>query len=43
VSLAAEIVIAVILGLGVVVVLGAYVWAAREDGRDQHRRDRRRG
>jgi hypothetical protein len=37
--LAAGIVIAVVSAITVVVVLWMFVWAAREDGRDQRRRD----
>ena len=36
--LAAGIVIAVVCGLSLLIVLWMFVWAAREDGRDQRRR-----
>jgi hypothetical protein len=39
--LAAGIVLAVMAALGLVIVLWMFVWAAREDGRDQARRDAR--
>jgi hypothetical protein len=37
--LAAGILIAVLCAVGAVVVLWMFVWAAREDGREQKRRD----
>jgi hypothetical protein len=40
---AAAILAAVLSGLVVLAVVGSYVWAAREDGRDQRRRDAARG
>jgi hypothetical protein len=39
--LAAGIVIAVVSAIGLVIVLWMFVWAAREDGRDQDRRNAR--
>ena len=38
---AAGIVIAVVAGISLLIVLWMFVWAAREDGRDQKRRDAR--
>jgi hypothetical protein len=38
---AAGIVASVVSGLVVLVCLAAFLWAAREDGRDQRRRDAR--
>jgi hypothetical protein len=40
---AAGILAAVISGIAVVIALAAFVWAAREDGRAQRRRDWRKG
>ncbi len=37
---AAAVISVIITAIVVVGVLGSYVWAAREDGRDQRRRDR---
>jgi hypothetical protein len=39
--LAAGIVIAVVSAIGLVIVIWMFVWAAREDGRDQDRRNAR--
>jgi hypothetical protein len=39
---AAATVVSVIAGITVAIVLGLFLWAAREDGRDQERRDARR-
>jgi hypothetical protein len=40
----AALIVSVFVGLGsVLVYIGLLLWAAREDGRDQRRRDRRLG
>jgi hypothetical protein len=39
--IAVGIVIAVACGIAILIVLWMFVWAAREDGRDQERRDAR--
>jgi hypothetical protein len=40
---AAAIVVSVIGGITAGIMLALFLWAAREDGRDQERRDARRG
>jgi hypothetical protein len=40
---AATVIASVVSALVALLVLGAFLWAAREDGRDQRRRDAGRG